>query len=185
VEGPISVEETTQDFSPCWAIVEIFGHQRFAGQISEQPIAGDKLVRVEVPPVPEVSRAGRMSRFHPHTGERAPQGQVWRYTEKIPAAGGFTKLLGVKAIYALTPTPEATVRALLEKERQPQPHVAAESIECIPDPAIAAIAAPEAETIADAPDVDFVNTDDDEDPDDEDPDDEDPDDEDPDDEDLF
>lgn len=32
-----------------WAIVEIFGHQRFAGQISEQSIGGCSFVRIDVP----------------------------------------------------------------------------------------------------------------------------------------
>ena len=34
-----------------WAIVEIFGHTRIAGRISEQSFGGAALVRVDVPPV--------------------------------------------------------------------------------------------------------------------------------------
>lgn len=145
---------TEQEFAPCWAVVEIFGHQRYAGQVSEQPIAGDKLVRVDVPAIPE-SRQQAMSRWHPHNGSAAPRGQVWRYIKVIPAVSGYAKLFGVKALYALTPTAEASVRAMLAKERQQQADAACEEIECIPDPALLnAIAAP-TEPIADAPDVDF------------------------------
>jgi hypothetical protein len=32
-----------------WAIVEIFGHQTFAGRVTEQAIGGTSFVRVDVP----------------------------------------------------------------------------------------------------------------------------------------
>lgn len=32
-----------------YAIVELFGHQRIAGKISEQTIAGQNFIRVDVP----------------------------------------------------------------------------------------------------------------------------------------
>jgi hypothetical protein len=32
-----------------WALVEVMGHQRFAGEVSEQQIAGAAFVRVDVP----------------------------------------------------------------------------------------------------------------------------------------
>lgn len=32
-----------------WAIVELFGHRRLAGRVSEETIAGEQLLRVEVP----------------------------------------------------------------------------------------------------------------------------------------
>ena len=32
-----------------WAIVELFGHQKVAGQVSEQQIAGQAMLRVDVP----------------------------------------------------------------------------------------------------------------------------------------
>ena len=34
-----------------WCIVEIFGHQRFAGKVSEQVIGGCHFVRLDVPAV--------------------------------------------------------------------------------------------------------------------------------------
>jgi len=34
-----------------WAIVELFGHQRIAGRVSEQTIGGCSFVRVDVPEI--------------------------------------------------------------------------------------------------------------------------------------
>lgn len=38
-----------------WAIVEIMGHSRIAGEISEEEIAGTKMLRVDVPATENVS----------------------------------------------------------------------------------------------------------------------------------
>ena len=38
-----------------WAIVEIFGHQRIAGKVTEQTIGGCSFVRVDVPALPSRS----------------------------------------------------------------------------------------------------------------------------------
>lgn len=147
------MSDEQQEFKPCWAAVEIFGHQRFSGQITEQSIAGDKMVRLDIPAVPEVRKPGALSRFHPATGERAPAGQVWRYTTVSAPAEAYTKLFGVKAIYAITPTPEAVVRAALEAEHRSRVQ-RTEDVECVPDPAIPMIAAGD-KSGADAENVDF------------------------------
>lgn len=38
-----------QKLERCWAIVELFGHSKIAGEISEQTIAGGPFLRVDVP----------------------------------------------------------------------------------------------------------------------------------------
>lgn len=45
---------TTEPTAPLkfWAIVEIMGHQVYAGQISEETIAGQAFLRVDVPETP-------------------------------------------------------------------------------------------------------------------------------------
>jgi hypothetical protein len=36
-----------------WAIIDLFGHQRIAGKISEQQVGGSSFVRVDVPAIGE------------------------------------------------------------------------------------------------------------------------------------
>ena len=42
------MSETTEKFE-AWAVVELMGHQRLAGQVSEQLVAGTPMLRVDVP----------------------------------------------------------------------------------------------------------------------------------------
>lgn len=75
-----------------WAIVELFGHQRIAGAISQESFGGDTFTRIDVPQVSwpeEVFIDGR----------REVQ------TRTIPA---HTKLLGAKAIYGIDIVDEPT-----------------------------------------------------------------------------
>lgn len=37
----------------CWAVVEVMGHSRYAGRVTEQAIGGCAFVRVDVPAVGE------------------------------------------------------------------------------------------------------------------------------------
>lgn len=62
-----------------WGIVEIMGHRRFAGRLSEETVAGAGFVRIDVP--------------------------------ECEGRAAFTKLFGPSAIYAITPTDEASARA--------------------------------------------------------------------------
>lgn len=40
---------STESKFETWAIVELLGHQKIAGHISEQPLAGTNMLRVDVP----------------------------------------------------------------------------------------------------------------------------------------
>ena len=63
-----------------FAIVELFGHARIAGRVSEQVIAGAGMLRVDVPDLPA--------------------------TKYSLAQPGFTRLFGPGAIYSITPVSE-------------------------------------------------------------------------------
>lgn len=95
-----------------WAVVELFGHQRIAGKVSEATIGGCAFVRVDVPDVPGLE------------------------PDAPPRSRGYTKYFGNGAIYAMTPCDEDVARlAVAEIERynvpvrvqMPRPALAAAS----------------------------------------------------------
>lgn len=66
---------TVQKFEE-WAVVEIMGHKRFAGLVTESALGGASFVRIDVPEID------------------LPTGDV------LPA---FTKLFGAASIYSISP----------------------------------------------------------------------------------
>lgn len=85
--------QTEQQAFEQWAVIEIFGHQRIAGKVSEQAIGGCAFVRVDVPDLPE--------KTVDHYG-----------TPKVmPPIAGYTKLYGNGAIYSMTFVDEAIAKA--------------------------------------------------------------------------
>lgn len=93
-------EEKTSDKFEQWCIVEVMGHSTYAGFVTEQTIAGQAFVRVDVPEV---------------------ESRDWRGDLQLRPA--FTKLLGGSSIYAITP---CTERAAIEaaKRLAKVPHTA-------------------------------------------------------------
>lgn len=69
-----------------WALVELFGHQRIVGFLSQQTLGSGVLFRVDVP---DLLKDGKKVRE------------------------GFTRYFGLAAIYSITPCSEAMVRKLL------------------------------------------------------------------------
>jgi len=69
-----------------WALVELFGHQRIVGFLSQQTFGTGVLFRVDVP-------------------DSLKEGKVLR--------AGFTRYFGLAAIYSITPMAEEMVRQLL------------------------------------------------------------------------
>lgn len=66
-----------------WAIVEIMGHKRFAGRVTEQSLGGVSFVRIDVPLV------------------------IGSDGQTLPP---FTKLFGAASIYCISPCTEETAR---------------------------------------------------------------------------
>ena len=69
-----------------WALVELFGHQRIVGYLSQQSFGTGVLFRVDVP---DLTSSGKSIR------------------------AGFTRYFGLSAIYSITPISEEMVRQLL------------------------------------------------------------------------
>lgn len=83
-------DQPTEDKPPeelkAWALVEIFGHQRIVGYLTQQAFGNAVMFRVDVP---DLTKDGKVVR------------------------PGFTRYLGVSSIYSITPVDEQTVRDLL------------------------------------------------------------------------
>lgn len=69
-----------------WALVELFGHQRIVGYLSQQTFGTGVLFRVDVP---DLTKDGKIVRR------------------------GFTRYFGLSAIYSITPCDEKMVREML------------------------------------------------------------------------
>lgn len=63
-----------------WAIVELMGHRKIAGRVTEQIIAGVPLLRIDVPTI--------------------------LASDTLPVLPGYTQFYGASSIYCLTPTTE-------------------------------------------------------------------------------
>lgn len=85
------MEQTSQPESPfaSWAILELMGHKRLAGYVTEQSLAGSGFIRIDIPEL------------------RLPD-------EIVDAA---TQFYSPGAVYCITPTTESTARALVARPR--------------------------------------------------------------------
>lgn len=86
------------------AVVEVMGHQTFAGKISQHVLGGTAFIRVDVPEIAEEVR--RETDWRGDTREST-----------IPAVPGFTKLIGASSIYAITPCSEDVAKQVSKQKR--------------------------------------------------------------------
>ena len=84
LEAPAEQSNTPE--LKAWALVELFGHQRIVGFLSQQTFGTGVLFRVDVPDLLKDAKVVRK---------------------------GFTRYFGLSAIYSITPIDEETVRSLL------------------------------------------------------------------------
>jgi len=75
-----------------WAIVELMGHRKIAGRVTEQVVAGTALLRIDIPEIPAAN------------GE--------------PAQPAFTQFYGARSLYCLTPVEEAVARRYAAYRRE-------------------------------------------------------------------
>ena len=83
---PQSAETEPSSELKSWALVELFGHQRIVGFLSQQTFGTGVLFRVDVP---DLLKEGKVVRV------------------------GFTRYFGLSAIYSITPVSEEIVKRLL------------------------------------------------------------------------
>jgi hypothetical protein len=67
-----------------WALVELMGHQKIAGKVTEHKFGNQSMVRVDVPEVPA--------------------------SESASGRPAFTKILSIGSLYAINPMTERDVR---------------------------------------------------------------------------
>ena len=89
------MEQGTVEKLDTWAVVEMFGHKKLAGKVSEHQVGSAALIRVDVPETLVQRRDG----VH---GEKVKQ-------------PGYTKLVGPGSIYCITPCSEEVARAAAQQ----------------------------------------------------------------------
>jgi hypothetical protein len=83
---PAPAAEPEPEQLKSWALVELFGHQRIVGYLSQQTFGTGVMFRVDVP---DLLKDGKKVR------------------------DGFTRYFGLPAIYSITPCTETMVRQML------------------------------------------------------------------------
>lgn len=107
-------EQAEQSKFEGWAILEIFGHQRYAGFVSTQAFGTAVMFRIDVPALEERERVTNRPEYvkkqYVPAGTKVTEGPVQ----------GYTKIFGAGAIYAMTPcTQEAATKAVEEIQERP------------------------------------------------------------------
>lgn len=116
-----------------WAIVEMFGHKRIAGKVSEHVLGSAVLIRVDVPETIVQRRGG--------------------VPGEMTTSPAFTKLLGPSSIYCLTPCSEDVARRAAQEFVRWDPPI---PVEFQPQlPARATVAEEDFDNVTDGDDDDF------------------------------
>ena len=104
------MNEQEQSFDK-WAIVELMGHRKLAGRATEQVVAGQAFLRIDVPEVQHDRCAcgHRESEHNEATACEVPYCNC--LGQSIPGViSSFTQFYGVNSVYCLTPVSEETAR---------------------------------------------------------------------------
>lgn len=125
-----------------WAIVEMFGHKRIAGKVSEHVLGSAVLIRVDVPEV-VVPRRGGLA------GDTV-------------TSSAFTKLIGPSSIYCMTPCSEEVARRAAQSFVQWDPPIPVEFQQQLPASTSAPVVLEEVEQDDDDDEFDDFGVDDDE-----------------------
>lgn len=104
-------EQATAKFEG-WAIVGLFGHQKEAGFVTTEYFGGAAMFRIDVPGFEEREYWLERPEYGTHTGyQELPVGTK----VKREAVAPRSRLVGVSAIYDMTPCTEEVVRKAIER----------------------------------------------------------------------
>jgi hypothetical protein len=97
-----------------WAIVEILGHQRYAGYVTTEAYGQAVMFRIDVPALEARERQTKQPGYI--DGQYVPAGA----TVQEGPMPGYTKLVGAGSIYCITPsTKEAALHAVESLQARP------------------------------------------------------------------
>jgi hypothetical protein len=101
-----------------YAIVDVLGHQRYAGFVRTEAFGQAVLFRVDVPELPEREYPLDTPQYVPGSNGSGwcPKGTI----VKREAAPGFTKYIGAGSIYTLSPCDEKAAFAAVEAVQRPE-----------------------------------------------------------------
>jgi len=97
-----------------WAVVEVMGHQSFAGYVTTEAFGAAILFRIDVPALEARERVTKAPGYI--NDQYAPAGT----TVQEGATPGYTKLFGAGSIYCITPCSEDFAKKAVERS-QPRP----------------------------------------------------------------
>ena len=99
----------------CWAIVELFGHQKIAGHVTTQLFGVAMMLRVDVPEF--THKHSDWDRFGDESVHHL-RGEPQR-VEVVVNSPAYTRYFGAGAIYAINPSTEELVRKMLHRMDAP------------------------------------------------------------------
>lgn len=110
----MSEEQKDNGMLEGFAIVEVMGYSRYAGYVRQVAMGGGAMIRVDVPDLPERDEA-----YTDYVADGSGRHEPQKKTRKVSAVPGYTKFLGVSAIFAITPCSEEVALAAVERFRAP------------------------------------------------------------------
>lgn len=95
----------------CWAIVELFGHQKIGGHVTTQLFGVAVMLRVDVPEFETSQKRYGYDERDPDSGRAG--------IEEVIKSPAYTRYFGAGAIYAINPSTEEFVRKMLHTMSSP------------------------------------------------------------------
>lgn len=133
------MDSETQNNYSGWTLVELFGHQKEAGFVTTEYFGTAAMFRIDVPGFEERDYILEEPEYGAHTGyQELPAGTKVQRSAIQPRS----RLVGISAVYGMTPCTEEMVRTAIERS--------------IGRPLIV-LSLPEGKQLQEAPEVDYCS----------------------------